>query len=171
MWLTRPLSRVRPVFAVVLRHFEEHIALRAPRPGFPAAGVERKVETLALLYDGSLPIPLCAGQGSRAVFGLGICEEEVVGNVLAAGRALLGQVVGPAEQLQHGKDELLLGEGLVGPIVALQLLVCVRSGVAEFGESGVGREPPVGGRYALGEEVFGEESAWHVRARKVGGPF
>ena len=81
---------------------------------------------------------------------------------------LLGQVVGPAEELQHGDDELLLGDGLVGPVVAIQLGIRLSRCTSEFGDRDAGRVPPGGGRYALGEEVIGEESARHVRSSEDG---
>ena len=162
------MSRVRVVFVVVHGHFEEHVAARAPRPRVPAAGVEGEVEAFALLYYGGVPVSPVDRPGGRRVLGLGAGEEEVVGYVLAVRRALLGQVIGPAEELEHRQDELLLGDGLVGPIVAIQPRICVRSGAAEFGEGGAGRAPPVGGGYAVGEEVFGEEFARHVRSSEDG---
>ena len=99
MGFARALSRVRVGFAVFGRHFEEHVAPGGPRAGFAAAGVEGEVEALALLNRGGVPVPPGGRRGGGRVLGFGIGEEEVVGYVLAVRRALLGQVVGPAEEL------------------------------------------------------------------------
>ena len=53
------------------------------------------------------------GFGGGAGLGGGAGEEQVVGDVLVVVAALLGQVVGPAEELEEGADELHLGGGLV----------------------------------------------------------
>ena len=89
MGLARTVSGFRVVFAVVLRHLEEHVAPGAPRLGVAAAGVEGQVEALALLYGGGVPVAASQGPGG-GVLGPSVGEQEVVGHVLAAGRGLLG---------------------------------------------------------------------------------
>ena len=77
----------------------------------------------------------------------GVGEEQVVGNVLVAGRPLLRQVVGPPEQLQHRPDQVLLGDRLVGLRGSGEGLVPVEDGLAEGGEGlrVSGRGLPLGG--------------------------
>ena len=53
------------------------------------------------------------GFGGGAVFGLGIAEEQMIGDVFVVVTALLGQVVDPSEQFEERADQLLLGGGLV----------------------------------------------------------
>ena len=91
----------------------------------------------------------------------------MVWDVLVAVGALLGEVVGPAEQLEDGANQVLLGGGLVGGRGGREGVVAGADAVAEGVERGGGveRVAPFGGfAYALGEEVFGEEPALHVDA-------
>ena len=87
--------------------------LRAAR-AVAAAGVERQAEPLALLDDEGVLVAV-VGLGSRvgAILRVGVGEQQVVGYVLVAGGGLLGQVVCPAQQVEHRTDEVLLGGGLV----------------------------------------------------------
>ena len=99
-----------------------------------------------------------------AILGIGVGEEQVVGDVLVAGRPLLRQVVRPPEQLQDRPDQVLLGDGLVGVRGAGEGVVAVEEGGAEGGEGlrvRGGRLPLGGGPDAVGEEVVGEELAAH----------
>ena len=145
----------------------EDLAVGRPgvESGLPVALVQGQAEALALLHDGGVP---GAGGGVRlgrgAFLGAGVGEEQVVGDVLVARRALLRQVVGPPEQLQHRPDEILLGDRLVGVGGPGEGFVMAEDGLAEGGEGlGVsGRGLPLGGGPdAVGEEVVGEELAAH----------
>ena len=133
-------------------------------PGLPVALVQRQAEALALQQRDRVP---GAGPGVAfrgAILGLGVGEEQVVGDVLVAGRPLLRQVVCPPEQLQDGPDEILLGDRLVGISGARESLVALEDGFPEGGEGlrvGGGRLPLGGGPDAVGEEVVGEELAAH----------
>ena len=77
----------------------------------PVALVQGQAEALALLQGDRMPGP-GAGVALRGgpLLGAGVREEQVVRDVLVAGRPLLRQVVGPPEQLQDRPDQILLGE-------------------------------------------------------------
>ena len=148
----------------------QYLAVR----GFGAAGgvfaavVQGQAEALALLDDEGVPVAV-GGRGSLdgAGLGVGVGEQQVVGDVLVAVGALLGEVVGPAEQLEDGADQVLLGGGLVGGRGGGEGVVARAEAVAEGVERGgvVEGGAPFGGfAYALGEEVFGEEPALHLDA-------
>ena len=78
---------------------------------FSFACVEGQAQALALGYGEGVGVTLRAGFGGGAVFGVGVAEEQMVGDVFVVVAALLRQVVGPAEQGEEGADELLLGGG------------------------------------------------------------
>ena len=108
------------------RKVAQDLAVRRPCPDHVVlvAGVERQAEPLALLYCqrvGVASIRVASGRG--AGLGVRVGEQQQIGDVLVAGRALLWQVVGPSEQLQHGADKLLLGDGFVGTPVSFEGVV------------------------------------------------
>ncbi len=139
---------------------------RAPLYGVVrVAVVERQAEALALLDQQRVPeafLGMAAAGGAPLLLGAG--EEQEVGDVLVAGRALLRQVVVPAQQLQERADQLLLGDRLVGVRVAAECVEAVDHGAREVGEGLrlFDRLPPFGRRPdAVAEEVLGEELPWH----------
>ena len=70
----------------------------------------------------------------------------------------------PAEQRQHGPDQLLLGDRFVGAVVLVERLKPLRRGTGKRGEGLrlLGGRPPFGGMAdAVGEEVLGEQLAGH----------
>ena len=78
--------------AVGSGEISENLAVRTARldPVVPIPDVEREAESLALFHCKSIPeafIRLAFGGGTA--FGLGVREEQVVGNVLVTGCALL----------------------------------------------------------------------------------
>ena len=82
----------------------QNLAVRRARPHAAArlARIERPAQTLALGDHHGVAeavVGACAPCGA----GLGVCigEQQQVGNILAVRRALLRQVVGPAQQLQQ----------------------------------------------------------------------
>ena len=98
--------------------------------------------------------------------GLGVCpgEEKVVGDVLVLVAALLGQVVGPAEELEEGADELHLGGGLVQGVEGGGVLEegagLGAEGIEVYG-LGEGFLPGGGVEDAFFEKVVGEKLAGH----------
>ncbi len=62
------------------------------------------------------------GQGFEVGAGLGVGEEAQVRDVFATAGGLLGEVVGPAEELEQGADEVLFGLGFVGVVVVGEVL-------------------------------------------------
>ena len=119
------------------RQVAEYLAVRRPgaAPSVRVAGVEREAEALALLDDDGVPEPLLgAYPRGGALLGAGVGEQQQVGDVLVAGRALLRQVVVPSQQLQHRADELLLGDGLVGVGGAAECVVAPADVLPERGE-------------------------------------
>ena len=105
---------------------------------------------------------LWIGPAGGEGLGFGVGEQEMVGDVLVAVRTLLRQVVGPAEEVEGRPDEVLLGEGLVGPMVLLEGLVGLGEALPEGDAVRCRRRPLGGGLDAVGEEVVGEELAGHV---------
>ena len=105
---------------------------------------------------------LWIGPAGGEGLGFGVGEQEVVGDVLVAVGALLGQVVGPAEEVEGRPDEVLLGDGLVGLPVPGEVAVDAGEALPEGGAVRFRRRPLGGGLYAVGEEVVGEELAGHV---------
>ena len=93
--------------------------------------------------------------------GLGVGEEEQVGDVFAAAGGLLGEVVGPAKKFQQGANEVLLGLGFVGVVVGGEVVEEAAGSVPELGEGGGLGAALGGGADAVGEEVLGEELAGH----------
>ena len=132
------------------------------RRWFPcrAAGVEGRAEALEL-GDGEA-FEVGGGLGSAgAGLGLGVGEEEQVGPVFAAGGGWLGEVVGPAEELEQGADEVLFGVVFVGVVGGGEVVEEAVGGVTEVLEGG-GLGAAFGGLAdAVGEEVLGEEVAGH----------
>ena len=131
---------------------------------FSFAGVEGQVEALALGDGEGVGIALRRGFGRGAVLGRGIAEEQVVGDVFVVVAALLGQVVGPAEQLEEGADELLLGGGLVDGVEVGGLFEeGERLGAegVEVGGLGQGVLPGAGVADAFFEKVAGEQVTGH----------
>ena len=102
-----------------------------------------------------------AGLGSGAGLGLGVGEEEEVGPVFAAACRLLGEVVGPAEALEQGADEVLLGLGFVGVGVGGEVVEAAAGFLMKRGEGGALGLAFGGLADAVGEEVLGEEVAGH----------
>ncbi len=98
---------------------------------FSFAGVEGQAEALALGDGEGVGITLRGRLGRGAALGLGVTEEQMIGDVFVAVAALLRQVVAPAEQLEERADDLLLGGGLVYGVKA--------GGLFEKGE-GLGAE-------------------------------
>ena len=76
---------------------------------------------------------LWLGPAGGEGLGFGIGEQEVVWDVLVAVGALLGQVVGPAEELEDRPDEVLLGDGLVGLPVLGEVTVGAGEALPEGG--------------------------------------
>ena len=75
--------------------------------------VERQIEALALGDGQGVGVSFGGGFGGGKVFGFGIAEEQMIGDVFVVVAALLGQIVSPTEQFEEGADQLLLGGGLV----------------------------------------------------------
>ena len=104
------------------------------------------------------------GLGGGAGFGLCVGEEQVIGDVFVAVAALLGQVVGPAEQIEEGADELLLGGGLVYGVEGGGVLdKGVRLGAEGVEVCGLGEGflPGGGVEDAFFEKVVGEQLTGH----------
>ena len=104
------------------------------------------------------------GFGGGAGLGGGAGEEQVIGDVLVLVAALLGQVVGPAEQIEEGADELLLGGGLVQGVEGCGVLEAgagLGAEGVEVGGLGEGFLPGGGAADAFFEKVVGEELAGH----------
>ena len=74
---------------------------------------------------------------------------------------MLGEVVGPAQELEQGADEVLFGLGFVGVVGGGEVLEEAAGGVLEQGEGGGLGAALGGGADAVGEEVLGEELAGH----------
>ena len=83
------------------------------------------------------------------------------GDVLAAAGGLLGKVVGPAEELEQGADEVLFGLGFVGVLGGGEVLEEAAGFVTEGVEGGALGLALGGVADAVGEEVLGEEVAGH----------
>ena len=71
----------------------------------------------------------------------------------------MGEVVGPAEELEQGADRVLFGLGFVGVVVGGKVLEEAVGGVTELGEGGGLGATLGGGADAAGEELLGEELA------------
>ena len=67
------------------------------------ACVEGQAEALALSDGQGAGVAILARLGGGAGLGVGVAEEQMVGDVFVAFIALLGQVVGPAEQIEQGR--------------------------------------------------------------------
>ena len=120
-------------------------------------GIEGQAEAFALLDYGGVTVPApWVGSAGGAGLGLGVGEEEMVGDVLVAVRALLGQVVGPAEEVEDRPDEVLLGDCLVGLPVLGESLVDAGEAAPEAGVGGRGGRPFRCGLYSVGKEVVRE---------------
>ena len=168
-----PVGQEPPVevavrLALSRREVAQYLAVRRPRPA-PAvrvAGVERSAEPLALLDHQSVREPVFRpALPGGTLLRVGVLEQQVVGDVFVASRALLRKVVGPSEQLQHGANQLLLGDCLVRAGRTAQRLVPLPNAVPERLERIAGRDrlPPFGrGAYALGQKVLGKQMARHV---------
>ena len=79
----------------------------------------------------------------------------------------MSKVIGPSEQLQHGANQLLLGDRLVRVHGTAQGLIPFPNAVPERLECVGGRDrlPPFGrGAYPLGQKVLGKQMARHVFA-------
>ena len=74
---------------------------------------------------------------------------------------MLGEVVGPAEELEQGADEVLLGLGFVGVVGGGEVLEEAAGFVTEGDEGGALGLALGGLADAVGEEVLGEEVAGH----------
>ena len=88
----------------------------------------------------------------------------MVGDLFVAVAALLGQVVGPAEEFEEGADELLLGGGLVYGVEGCGVLEeGVGLGAEGFEVCGLGEGllPGAGAQDAFFEKVVGEKLAGH----------
>ena len=105
----------------------------------------------------------------RARFGPFVFEQQVVGDVLVAGRALLGHVRGPAEEFQDWPDQVLFGNCLVGVAVTSKTSRTPGDALTErcelfrnvYGCLPLGRRPN-----AVGQEVVGKKLALHVESRR-----
>ena len=137
----------------------QNLAVRRPCPDHVVlvAGVEGEADPLALLDHERLTVAeVYVGSRAGAHLGVRVGEEQQIGDVLVAGRALLRQVVGPSQQLQHGADKLLLGYGFVGAAVRVEGVVAPPDAVAKRLRVCGGRVPPGRGLDALGQVVPGE---------------
>ena len=128
------------------------------------AGVEGESEPLALLDDERVAVAQVWVVRGGASLGVRVGEQQQVGDVLVAGRALLRQVVGPSKQFQRRADKLLLGDGLVGILVSLESVVAPPDAFAKRRHVGGGGVPPGRGLDALGQIVLREKLAGHVNA-------
>ena len=118
----------------------QYLAVRRPAvlPRDFGAGVQRQTELLALFdHRGVLVAFLRVGPTGGVDLGRRIDEQEIVRDVLVTGCALLRQVVSPSQRLQDRADQLLLGSGFVGLLVAAELPVARAEGVPEGGKRGV----------------------------------
>ena len=119
---------------------------------------------LALGDDKGIRITFRDGFGGGAVFGLGIAEKQMIGDVFVVVTALLGQVVGPTEQFEERTDELLLGGSLVYGMKVGGILKKGESLGAEGVEVcglGQGFLPSGGAEDSVFKKVVGEQLAWH----------
>ena len=131
------------------------------------AGIEGESEPFALLHHEGVPESfLRVGSPGGALFGCGIGEKEIVGDVLVAGCPLLGKVVDPSQELQDRANQLLLSDGLVGAFGAAQRIVALTNAIAKCGKCRRVRDGrvPLGGRLnAFCQEVVREQIDGHVR--------
>ena len=74
---------------------------------------------------------------------------------------MLGEVVGPAQELEQGANEVLFGLGFVGVVVVGEVLEEAAGFLMKRGEGGGLGAALGGGADAVGEEVLGEELAGH----------
>ena len=96
----------------------------------------------------------------------------MVWHVLVESRGLLRKIVCPSEQLQHGANQLLLGDRLVRVRGTAQCVVPFPNAVPERLECVGGRDrlAPFGrGAYALGQKVLGKQVTRHVNDSPVCG--
>ena len=151
----------------------QHLAVRrgGPDPADAVAGVEADAEPLALANHGGVAESVVAAfSGGGARLGVGVGEQQQIGNVLVASRALLRQVVNPSQQLQDGMDQLLLGGGFGRVLEAAEGLIASAHAVLERGERfrPRGNGVPLGrGLDAVGQEVLGEELAGHIGSSAI----
>ena len=165
--LVRMPQRMRPSEADVGggQVAEELGVGRAGRAAIVAvAVVEGEAEALAFGDGEGIGVAVGAGFGGGAGLGGGVGEEEVIGDVFVAVAALLGQVVGPAEEFEEGADELLFGGGLVDGVEGGGVLeegLGVGAEGFEVGGLGEGFLPGAGAEDAFFEKVVGEELSGH----------
>ena len=130
------------------------------------ARVQRHAEPFALGDGKGIGVSLRSRLGRGACLRLGIAEQQMVGNVLVAVAALLRQEVAPAEQIQQGADQLLLGRGLVDRVKAGRIVEQterLRAEGLDLRGLRQGFLPGVGVENAFFEKVGGEELAGHWR--------
>ena len=126
--------------------------------------VEGAAEALALGDGEGVHIASRSRLVDGAGLGVGVAEQQMVGDVLVAVAALLGQVLGPAEQLEQRPDQLVLGGGLVDGVEAGRIFEKgERLGAEGFELRGLGQGflPGFGAADAFFEKVGGEELAGH----------
>ena len=135
------------------RQVPEYLAVRrpCPVPSLAVPGVQGQTEPLALLDHDGVPVSLLgdASRGCPLLRG-SVREQQQVRDVLVACRALLRQVVGPPQELQHRPDQLLLGHRLVRVRRAAERFVTLPHAAPERVESlsvRHGRLPLVRGPY------------------------
>ena len=109
--------------------------MRRPGSLAGAAVSSRTAEALELGDGEGFEEGAGAGTGGAGL-GLGVGEEEQVGDVFAAAGGLLGEVVGPAEELEQGADEVLLGLGFVGVVGGGEVLEEAAGFITEGDEGG-----------------------------------
>ena len=142
------------------RQVAQHLTVR--RAAAAVAVVEREPEALAFLHHQGV-LKARAGVGARRGprLGGGVGEQQVVGDVLAAGGALLRQVVAPSQQRQHRADQVLLGHRLVGLVQRREPPVAAVQAVPEVGELRRRGLPLRRRADAVGQKVLSEQLPLH----------
>ena len=146
----------------------EDLAVR--RTGLVAC-VERQIEAFALGDGQGVGVSFGGGFGGGKVFGFGIAEEQMIGDVFVVVAALLGQIVSPTEQFEEGPDQLLLGGGLVDGVEVGGILdkgLRLSAEGVEVCGLGQGFLPGVGVEDAFFEEVVGEKLTGHCKGLVAG---
>ena len=129
-------------------------------PTVSVPGLQGQAEPFALFHHDSIEVTLFpTGSADGAFLGVSIGKQQEVRNIFVAGGALLRQIIGPVQQLQHRTNQFLLGYRLVGVLGTRQGVILLADSVPErlkLRRRRDGFSPLRRGFDAVGEEVVCE---------------